>query len=609
MRIIRWLCLSGLCGVLQLEAQSFYVPEAETAQRPTVARVDALIAAARRDGWAPQAKALRTAALQAYREGKMVAAESWFNLYAWAGVLGQTEGESAQRWVEAINTAKLGHANLETLRPDFERPLARAVSPKLLRWMLTTPSFSEEFFGLITRVDYLPAVLGILNTLHQAGPERFQAYAHLALAIAVVYDVSPPPMWPHGQVSAVALKRKLPDPLDAFGWWVRQDQEGKLWMSLKEQGADQLKFVVDAAAPFAELEWAQQLPKVSFDELGGVYFLVPYRMERIRLSQTSWPGATYHLTDILKTGGICVDRAYFAAEVGKARGVPTLLIYGAGNEAWHAWFGYADRARQWHLDEGRFAQLGFVTGLARDPQTWREISDHELLFLSEGFRHTDALRFSRLHERFASDLLAAGKIDDAIAAARRSVQFEPRHAEGWDVLYAATKAKNGDPREAEVVLREAVLALRQYPDMEAQYVGRVAASLRARGQTSEAEAELQHLTRKNEARRNDLVIEWDRQALEQAVRTQPLVEQIRVYNRIVATHGAGAGVNFYGRIVAYFVGHLRGLSHDAEARNAIDYARQVLQPQSGTQLAQELTKLEQLSEPASRTGNSRSTSP
>ena len=33
---------------------------------------------------------------------------------------------------------------------------------------------------------------------------------------------------------------------------------------------------------------------------------------------------------ILQEGGLCVDQAYFAAMVGKAKGVPTLLFRGAG---------------------------------------------------------------------------------------------------------------------------------------------------------------------------------------------------------------------------------------------------------------------------------------
>ena len=48
--------------------------------------------------------------------------------------------------------------------------------------------------------DFRQGVFQILNDLHRRDPAKFKTYAHLALAIAVVYDLPPPPYWPHGQV-------------------------------------------------------------------------------------------------------------------------------------------------------------------------------------------------------------------------------------------------------------------------------------------------------------------------------------------------------------------------------------------------------------------------
>src|SRR5690606_16565323 len=162
----------------------------------------------------------------------------------------------------------------------------------------------------------------------------------------------PPPIWPHGQVAAQALPRKLPPPAEAFTWWIRQEQLGRTYHKLSRLGADELKFVVDVAAPFPELEWAQGVADYPLAQLARAYTMVRYRNDR--LTVPVWPGRTYKLPEILAEGGICSDQAYFATQVGKARGVPTLLIYGAGNDGRHAWFGFLDASQKWHLGAGRY---------------------------------------------------------------------------------------------------------------------------------------------------------------------------------------------------------------------------------------------------------------
>src|SRR5690606_17049024 len=106
-----------------------------------------------------------------------------------------------------------------------------------------------------------------LDEIHRHDSARFKTYASLAAAIAVVYDVPPPPDWPHGQVSAEALPRQFPAPADAFAWWVRQDQRGRTYHRLSRLGAAELKFVVDTVVPFAELEWAQGAANLPLNQL------------------------------------------------------------------------------------------------------------------------------------------------------------------------------------------------------------------------------------------------------------------------------------------------------------------------------------------------------
>ena len=581
-----------LFAVLARLAAQPVVPEGEALQPPSPSRLAVLQAAAQRDGWAPQTAALRVAAIRAYELDHLAAAEAWFHVYRWAALFGQSEAHFIPAWIQAVEAAKVAHPNMPQSYAPRDQPLGHALSPELQAWLLGNASFATEFFSVLSPVDYLPNVFQILNELHHRDSGRFKTYANLALAIAVVYDVPPPPSWPHGQVSAESLSRKFPPAAEAFAWWTHEDQIGRTYHRLARLGADELKFVVDTAAPLAELEWAGKISDYPLSQLARAYTIIRYRTDRLANNNPVWPGRTYKLTDILKEGGICVDQTYFATETGKARGVPTLFFHGAGNDGRHAWFGFLDANNQWQLDAGRYAEQKFVTGFARDPQTWAEFSDHDLRFLSEHFRALPSFQQSRIHAEFAADFLAAGQFDAAARAARKAVNFERRNQTGWEILIAAGQKSGRDAKTVENVMREAALAFQRYPDLEAAYVNRVAASLRTRGQTSEAEAEVSHIATKNKDRgRADLSVSQARDILQRAIATQQLPAQISAYNAVVDNFGRGAGIGFLDDIVRPFAEHLVQLHQPAEAMHAVARARQALKVEPNSQLEQEFARL------------------
>ncbi len=588
---IRPIFAALLCWPAWLGGQVAAIPDAECLHAPAPARIATVHAAAQRDGWAPQSAALRSAAVRAYERDRLAAAEAWLDLYRWSVLLGQQEAAFVPRWMEAVQAARVGHPNMASRYDLRARPLAANLSPELQSWLVGNAAFSAGFFALLSPVDFAPRVLEILNDLHRRDPARFKGYAQLALAIAVVYDVPPPPVWPHGQVSATALPRRFPEPAEAFAWWTRQDQQGRTYHKLAKLGADELKFVIDAAAPLAELEWAQSVCDFPLSHLARAYTMVRYRNDRVANNTPVWPGRSYKLPEILGAGGICSDQAYFATQAGKARGVPTLLIYGAGNDGRHAWFGFLDTGQKWQLDAGRYAEQRFVTGFARDPQTWREFSDHELQFLSARFRELPSFRQSRVHELFAAEYLAGGNAPAAGAAARKAVNFERRNQPGWETLIAAARKEGRDTRTIETLLREAALAFQRYPDLEAHYVTRVADSLRARGETSAADAEVRRIALSNKSGRGDLSIQQARDTVRRAMTTQPLPDQIRTYNTVVDTIGRGAGIGFFDEIVTPFAEHLVQLNQKAEAIKAIDRARRTLKVEPNSQLASEIERL------------------
>ena len=588
-RMILWAW--ALTGVVGIGSASVVITEAEAILPPTPARLAELAKSATADQWRSSVRGLRAAARTAYLRDRADAANRWLAVARWAALFAQTEAEFVPEWIRAVESARVGHPNMATRYDTSPLPLGRWLSAELQRWVVGNAAFSEEFFSLLAPQDNVPAVFQLLNALHQRDPAKFAKFASLALAIAVVHDVPPPPNWPHGQVSATALPRKLNPPSAAFDWWIAEDVAGRTFHRLTRLPADELKFVVDAAAPFAELKWTQQVADYPLSHLDRAYTMIRYRQDRIANNNPVWPGSSYKLHEILRDGGICVDQAYFATETGKARGVPTLLFCGAGNDGRHAWFGFLDTDQKWKFDVGRYAEQRFVTGYALDPQTWRQISDHELKFLAERFRTLPTFRQSEGHAAFAGDFLATREFEASARAARKAVTLERRNLPAWETLFAAEAALGRTPQQREAVLREAVLAFQLYPDVAASLSNRVSASLRARGETSAADAEERNVARRNQSKRGDLSAQQAREILLRSIGSEPVAAQERAYQSVLENFGRGAGIGFFDQVVVTFVQHLLRIGNKPAAERAMARARQTLKVEPNSQLEEEFSRL------------------
>jgi hypothetical protein len=570
-------------------AQDVVIPADELTRPPSAERLDALVASATREGWGHSIAPVRAAALAAYEREPGTAAP-WYLLYRWAQLFGTTRRQALENWIKAVEAAGGAHANMPLNYALPSGSLSGELTPELQRWLVGNVAFSHEFFATLSEQDNPSAVLSLLQKLHTANPALFADYASLALAIALVYDVPPPPDWPHGQVSAALLPRRLPEPVAAFDYWTKLDRANVAAHKLKRLPASELKFVVDTSTPFPELVWARQNVTPALSELAKAYDMIRYRKDRVAQNQFTWPGRDYALQSILRDGGICVDQAYYAANVGKARGVPTLLFRGAGLDGRHAWFGFLSPTG-WVMDAGRYAEQKFVAGFVRDPQTWREMSDHELAFVSERFRALPLYQLSEIHAAFAAEYLRAGNAVAAVRAAREAVNRERRNLRAWQALIAAQKAAGIDTREREGTLRDGMTALAGYPDLEVAFGRQLIASLRERGESSLANVEEQRLAKKFQGHRVDLSYRQAAEILQRSLQSDDISTQFRTYQRLLDTYGNGAGIDFFDQIVLPFVAHLRARGEVASALNALDRARRTLRVQKGSQVEGEIERL------------------
>jgi Tfp pilus assembly protein PilF len=387
---------------------------------------------------------------------------------------------------------------------------ARTVPPTpLLRILLNNPDLSRQFFALTSAQDDPSAMLNILTSLYEKYPDDFTTFLGLALAISIVHDGKPPSSWPHSQVSATALPRKLQPYDQVFHFLVKSQKERRLENDLTRLPLRDLLFLTDIIAPIEELEWAQKEVRERTSSFERVYSNVRYANERVDFKRGhfrhDWPYNSYTLEGILQTGGICVDQAYFSWQVGKAKGIPTILFVGHGDQGSHAWIGYLNGNRGWNLDVGRYSQGKFVTGTAFSPQDWQTIKDHELVFLRERFQDGNQFRESSYHLNVAKWMLADKMFTQAKQALNNSLKLEPRNANSWALMRQMTTLQ-GNKTEEKAVLENAMGTMQRFPDWHNYFRMELSKWLLEQNKPEEAFQEWQLLIRRQLANRPDLAV-------------------------------------------------------------------------------------------------------
>src|SRR5665213_478959 len=169
--------LAASTGRAQTAETGFSIPDKETLDPPSAARLALIEAEAAATGWAGVILPLRSAAVRAYTHDRFVAADAWYHAYRWAALFAEPEDRFISDWVHAIVANHLNYEGVAGRYSPTDRPIGTNMSPGLQAWVLSNEAFSEEFFSNIKTVDHLPNILSILESLHRLGAEDFQRYA------------------------------------------------------------------------------------------------------------------------------------------------------------------------------------------------------------------------------------------------------------------------------------------------------------------------------------------------------------------------------------------------------------------------------------------------
>lgn len=541
-------------------------------------------------GWSELRMSVFRDAKYAY-ERRHPVAERLLYTFLWIDLMYEPESDYVNEWVEKMGKANRLHSNMPAQIPFYEGVLGERLSDDFLKYFFSRGDLMRSTYNQWDPSDLLTEFFTILDRLFSKHQYLFKQYPELAFAIAYVHDVPPTPMWPHPQVSQTVLPRQLRSADEVFEYFTNPRDAKWFHNSIKRLSLSDAIFMVDLVVSPEEIQWVRSNVTVSPLEYDGVYTMIRYDMERLQRGQMYWIYNDYSLPAIHKVGGICVDQAYFASQVGKTQGLPTIEFLGSGLDGRHAWFGYLNARGKWEMDAGRYADQRFVTGHAFNPQTWSFISDHEVEFLGAGYHKARSFYRSQVHFYWARILGFMDQLDEAVNAAEDAVALERRNAKAWELLIDLRKRNQTPRNRVDATYRSALSALRIYSDLEAKFRAAFADYLDATGRDNAARVERNRITFRNKDGRSDLAIKNAVTVLEESMDSDMRTAQMYVYKKLVNELGGQAGIQLLDELAVPFINYLLKEGRSGDAKTAILEAERVLDPSDGSQLKKEISRV------------------
>jgi len=298
---------------------------------------------------------------------------------------------------------------------------------------------------------YEPGVPAALKALRDRFGKDFDSHKHLALAFAVV----------HGRAPKKKEGDAAPSCEESFDWYLKHEPQMKV--SLKTTPWLLLAFVADNKVSIAERQWALENYGTA-RALEKIYYDVPYDMSKVT-GTGRIAGHPYTLPNIRAYGGVCADRAYFAAHVLKSLGVPSMSDVGEGQRGGHAWLAWVGR-------QGQGVDLLF-SGRVQCPVERKRILDREVQLLTAAIgRSYDGL----LDARFAChlyDMCPADSRKSAVGLLDGAIRRNPYCPGIWRRLADAVVAGVLTQDEGEKYFDLMFKAYAQYPDLTFEVLEKV----------------------------------------------------------------------------------------------------------------------------------------
>lgn len=374
------------------------------------------------------------------------------------------------------------------------------IGKESLRWLFRSNSRLSLVVENLSPHDDLAGFLGVVDQLSDHDPKQRDAFLPLILAMALVWDQPRPPL--HHQMGASVPNYK-PALEDRYDYFKELYSSSKAAIRFDRLSVSALTLVVDTPVPITELRWARDHVRGSRANWGRKFRDIEYDDDRLKRQAYSWDSGPYTLAAIEKEGGICVDQAYYATITARAHGIPAMIFVGQGRRGSHAWIGYMKSETDWQMDVGRYEYDKYATGHTVDPQTNRQMTDHDVEYRCTRSLKTSKASLASRYTRIADALARLGAPTAAEAFADKAVELGPLDTTAWGIVEKAVEIERDDRKLYRILSRKADI-FQRFPDYFADIRRRQAEVLRRLGREAEAKRLLNTLENRLDDDRGDL---------------------------------------------------------------------------------------------------------
>ena len=354
-----------------------------------------------------------------------------------------------------------------SIAAKFFAEYGEEIPPELKKLMLKNLPAFFDFCESWREEDNLSGAAVVLKNIYAAYPAQTEQFLRMAMAISLIYDISPPPNWP--ECNMPSNPAPMTHPQDLFYYFV---ENAKIMnFPMQKLTVSELIFTGGIAGPIDEL---RSLLKPN---------LTPYMIEKLTQSlktdysriERNGRDATYAewdvsvrpftLENIRKYGGTPPEKVYYAWRVANANGIPCIYFSDKHDSKVSNWLAYMSKLGVWKFDVCRSRNAVNLYGRPLNPQTWKPLEMFDIEYLCRRPHVTENGMEARVFLQISNALFEGGKYENAAVFADKSKKSDPEYWKAYKAYIAARARFGAASGELDALWRKSYEPFRRYPEM------------------------------------------------------------------------------------------------------------------------------------------------
>ena len=341
------------------------------------------------------------------------------------------------------------------------------IPPEFKSFILKNLPAFFDYYESWKSEDDIKSSASVLKTIFSVYPQQTKEFLRLAMAISLIYDVSPPTTWPECNVPSNPASITYPQEL----FYYFMDNSSKMIFPMQKLTVPELVFMAGVAGPMDELRGLlkNNLTPFTIEKLTQSVKTDNSRITRKGRSVTYEPWDTsvtpYTPENIYKNGGTPLDKIFYAWRTANANGIPCIYFSDQQGGKTYSWLAYMSKVGVWKFNIARDKSAVNLYGRPLNPQTWKPLEMFDIEYLCRRAHTTTNGMDSRIFLRLAEAMFESGQYEDATIFAEKSKKADPENWKAYRIHISARARFGAAPNELDALWRKSYEAFRRYPEM------------------------------------------------------------------------------------------------------------------------------------------------